>query len=108
MSVALSDQEMEEIRQRTTEDLLAIWQANDRNKWSGSAFDAISDVLFERGIVAPVQEGHFTSASSLTGVRGWLLFFRVLLVVINPIENLVVFAQSKELNADPDLPGLCS
>ena len=98
MSVALTDQEMEGIRQRTTEDLLAIWRANDRTMRSGSEFDAISDVLFERGIVAPAQEGHFTTASSLSGVRGWLLFFCISLVIFRPLVYLFALSSGQDLS----------
>jgi hypothetical protein len=89
MSVAPCDQSIEAMRRRTTDDLLAIWQLNDRNQWSGSEFDAISDVLFERGIVAPAQEG-YVPPPPLKGVRGWLLFFCVKLVFIGPLANFVV------------------
>ena len=97
MSVALSDQEMEGIRQRTSDELLAIWQANDRSQWSGSQINAISYVLFERGIVAPLQDGHVSTASSLEGVHGWLLFFCVILVIISPLANFLEAAKYKNL-----------
>jgi hypothetical protein len=53
MTVTLSDQIAQGIQQKTTEELLAIWVNNDRNQWSGVAFDAISQTLSERGVPVP-------------------------------------------------------
>jgi hypothetical protein len=42
---------------KSTEDLLAIWQANDRSEWSDEAFAAIQKILLERlGSIPPKPE----------------------------------------------------
>jgi hypothetical protein len=39
-----------QMREKSTDDLLAIWRANDRNEWSDEAFEAIEVVLKERQV----------------------------------------------------------
>lgn len=43
------------MKEKSTEDLLAIWTKNDRNEWSEGAFEAIRQVLTEREITIPEQ-----------------------------------------------------
>ena len=45
-----------ELNLRETEDLLEIWQANDRAEWSDEAFEVIQDILRTRGVVIPQQD----------------------------------------------------
>ncbi len=40
---------------RETEDLLEIWQTNDRLEWTPEAFEAIQRILEERNVSLPVQ-----------------------------------------------------
>ena len=40
---------------KSNEELLGIWQENDRREWRPEAFEAISQVLQARGIVLPSQ-----------------------------------------------------
>lgn len=35
----------ERMRQKTTDELLAIWTKSDRNEWSEHAFEAIKPIL---------------------------------------------------------------
>ena len=40
---------------KPTEELIEIWQDNDRGLWSDQAFRAIKEILINRGIELPVQ-----------------------------------------------------
>lgn len=40
----------ENLRVKTTEDLLAIWKKHDENEWSDEAFEAVYNLLKERGV----------------------------------------------------------
>jgi len=40
---------------KETDELLEIWQKNDRAEWSEEAFDVVRDVLKERGVDIPKQ-----------------------------------------------------
>jgi hypothetical protein len=92
MAVTLGEQIAQNMRQKTTEELLAIWESNDRLQWSDVTFEVIQQTLSERGITAPGQ-GDFAAQRTLydpryKGVRGWLLFFCISLTVFNPLTCL--------------------
>jgi len=92
MSVTLGDQIAQNVRQNTTEELLAIWVSNDRGQWSETAFDAISQTLSERGVLIPPQvvlAPPPPPPSRYKGVKGWLLFFCISLTVLNPLVAIV-------------------
>jgi len=40
---------------KETDELLEIWQTNDRTEWSDTAFEVIRDILTERKVEVPVQ-----------------------------------------------------
>lgn len=40
---------------KETDELLEIWQTNDRTEWSDTAFDVIRDILTQRKVEIPVQ-----------------------------------------------------
>lgn len=43
--------------QMTTEELLEIWTANDREEYAGETFEVISEILIERGVpLSPQKE----------------------------------------------------
>lgn len=44
-----------ELNLRETEDLMEIWQNNDRFEWSDEAFSVISEILKHRGVEIPTQ-----------------------------------------------------
>ncbi len=44
-----------ELETRETEDLLKIWQQNDRVEWTPEAFEAIQRILVARNVSLPVQ-----------------------------------------------------
>ena len=45
------------LQEKETEELLEIWQQNNRDEWSDNAFTAIHEILFERmGSDPPQQE----------------------------------------------------
>ena len=57
-------QEMEiaaSMRQKTTEELLAIWTKNDRQQWPDMAFAAISRIFVERGVSVPEHDAEVSS-----------------------------------------------
>lgn len=97
MTVTLSDQITQGIQQKTTEELLAIWVNNDRNQWSGVAFDAISQTLSERGVLVPAQGACVPPPPRYKGVRGWLLFFCISLTLLNPLLAIGTLGSSFEL-----------
>jgi hypothetical protein len=92
MPVTLGDQITQNMRQKTTEDLLAIWVSNDRGQWSDAAFDAVSMILSERGVLVPPQVVLAPPppvASRYKGVKGWLLLFCISLTVLNPLVAII-------------------
>lgn len=46
---------------KTTEELLEIWKTNDREEWSDTAFDIISQIVTSRGEFLPTQERHLAT-----------------------------------------------
>jgi hypothetical protein len=86
MTVAQCDRIEREMQQKTTDELLEIWGVNDREQWSDSAFNAISQALSERGVSIPPQRTFAPSPPRYRGVRGWLLFFCVGLTVLSPLR----------------------
>jgi len=56
MMMEWREQIYNELSLRETEDLLEIWQANDREEWSDTAFEVIQEILSKRlGEVPPQQ-----------------------------------------------------
>jgi hypothetical protein len=51
----MKDQIKSKMKEKDTEELLGIWRANDRSTYSADAFDAVAEVLRERGVDAPLQ-----------------------------------------------------
>jgi len=45
-----------ELNLRETDDLLDIWQENDRVEWSNDAFEVINEILKARGVEIPQQD----------------------------------------------------
>jgi hypothetical protein len=56
MSDNLREQIFESLNLKNTDELLDIWQTNDREEWSDTAFDLIREILSERGVEIPVQD----------------------------------------------------
>ncbi len=55
MSNNLHKQIYHRMNLKETEELLKIWQSNDRFEWSDEAFDVINEILKERGAEIPEQ-----------------------------------------------------
>jgi hypothetical protein len=55
MSDDLRDQIYRSLSQKATDELIEIWQANNRTEWTEMAFDAIRDILQERHVDLPPQ-----------------------------------------------------
>ncbi len=51
----LQNQIFENFRLKETDELLQIWQENNRDEWSDLAFDVIERILQERGVEIPEQ-----------------------------------------------------
>lgn len=56
MNDNLSKQIREHLNLKTTDELLEIWQDNDRVEWSEAAFEVIQEILTERGEEIPEQD----------------------------------------------------
>ncbi len=56
MSIELREQIYNELNLRETNDLLEIWQTNNRTEWSDIAFEIIKQILTERGLKIPEQD----------------------------------------------------
>lgn len=56
MDNELRDQIYNELSLRETEDLLEIWQTNDHEEWSDTAFEVIKEILIKRLGEIPPQE----------------------------------------------------
>ena len=78
---------------RSDEELLKIWEENDREEWRDEVFNTVEIILIERGLTLPpqrkIQEINFQQAtaekSKYYGVKGWLLFFCISLTILRPI-----------------------
>jgi len=46
---------LDRMNEKETEELLIIWEENNRDEWSSEVFKTIGDVLTERGISLPPQ-----------------------------------------------------
>ena len=55
MSTDLHDQIYRNMNLKETEELLAIWQANNRDEWSDEAMEIVRDILTERAVEIPNQ-----------------------------------------------------
>jgi|ERR1017187_6133600 hypothetical protein len=89
MNTTLADQIINNMRQKPTEELLAIWTTNDRGQWSDPAFKAVYQTLEERGVTAPPQVVAVPPLPRYRGVSGWLLLFCISLTVLNPMATIV-------------------
>jgi len=56
MSNELRRQIYSELNLRETEDLLDIWQTNDHEEWSDTAFEVVEEILIKRLGEVPLQE----------------------------------------------------
>jgi len=102
MNVALNDRILDTMQKKTTDELLEIWQSNDRAQWSDSAFSAISQVLFERGVSVPTQGSiKVTHAFPYKGVRGWLLWLCIVLTFLGPASLLNDALTAFRLTSEP-------
>lgn len=56
MNDNLHNQIRDHLKLKTTDELLEIWQTNDRVEWTETAFDEIKGILTERGEKIPEQD----------------------------------------------------
>lgn len=57
MSTELHQQIYQNMNLKETDELLAIWQRNDREAWSDEAMQIVKDILTERNVEIPEQTG---------------------------------------------------
>jgi len=68
---------LSKMREKDTDELLFIWQQNDRQVWTDDAFDAVHKVLHERNIEVPEQASpanlseRVTDVSRLNTIAAW-------------------------------------
>lgn len=55
MSSDLREQIYARMNLKETDELLEIWQNNDRFEWADAAFDIVNEILKERGVEVPEQ-----------------------------------------------------
>ena len=91
MIVAMDGQLVERMRQKSTDELQAIWEDNDRSQWTDAAFDAILQVLSERGVLTTKQREFVPQPSRYKGVSGWLLFFCISLTILIPLKIMAEY-----------------
>jgi len=53
---SLHEQIYETWNLRETEDLLVVWQTNDRVEWSEDVFEVVEEILIKRGVEIPQQD----------------------------------------------------
>lgn len=80
----------ENIKSKTSDELVSIWVKNDREEWSDSAFEAIKQVLTERGVPLPQQ----TSLQIEVNPKAPMLWrlLRVVFTFLFMASSLVVFS----------------
>lgn len=62
---------------KSSEELLKIWEENDRSQWTDEAFEAVKQILLERGRQLPPQSTAreaVVAGKPLVGIGGWLIF----------------------------------
>jgi len=95
---------------KNNEELLQIWQENNRELYSEETFEAVKQLLEEQGAKLPPRGSAIpgTGAVSaerarLTGVKGWLAFFTIVLVVLQPLFlGAITIHNINELEHLPD------
>ncbi|MDH5468215.1 MAG: DUF2569 domain-containing protein [Candidatus Aminicenantes bacterium] len=91
-----------DMNSRSDEELLKIWRENDREEWRDEVFSGIEKILIERGHKLPPQretqeiisQKEIKEESKYYGVKGWLLFFCIILTILSPILTSFVLIAS--------------
>lgn len=108
-SDALSKRLYENMRQKSTDELLQIWKENDRTEWSDEAYVAIRQVLGERNVSLPAQaapavvedDDNDPNADALVRLSTWanlLAWFGLLVTLGISGINIVSMLSSTGLN----------
>lgn len=74
MNTDLRDQIYRNFKSKDTEELLDIWETNDRQEWSDLAFEVLQEVLTERVGSLPEQNSHILEKNeeeSLDDLEEW-------------------------------------
>jgi len=86
-----------DMNSRSDEELLKIWIENDREEWRDEVFSGIEKILIERGQKLPPQretQEVIKEESKYYGVKGWLLFFCLSLIILSPILTSFILITS--------------
>jgi hypothetical protein len=65
MNTSLRSQIYSRMNLKDTDELIQIWQLNDRREWSDEAFEIVKEILVERGAPVPEQNEPIFAASDL-------------------------------------------
>ncbi|MCP5053691.1 MAG: DUF2569 domain-containing protein [bacterium] len=83
------------MKERSSDELAHIWSEHNKSKWSTETFEAVRQILQERGRKLPGTEAPKQTAgavppglSKYEGVKGWLLLFCVSLTILLPLSVL--------------------
>ncbi|HEX2972132.1 MAG TPA: hypothetical protein VHP11_07355 [Tepidisphaeraceae bacterium] len=93
----------QEMRQRNTENLLAIWVENDHDVWSEEALAAAKTILVERGITPPPQNAPIKNVPEAQPVVNdelmrWLKAILVLAMIVGTLSEVKGIATVMEIS----------
>ena len=102
----------QKMREKDTEELLAIWKGNDREEWTEEAFEAVREILVERvgnlpeqdeeadspdGVERDDQADTYYNFDRLTAIAGWarsLSWVFLILAAVAVISGVLIVFQS--------------
>ncbi len=84
-----------DLKTKANDELVKIYADNDRKAWSEEEFEAIRQILQERGyplprrkgVPPPQQQAVSPHLSKYEGIRGWLFFFCISLTILVPLKS---------------------
>jgi hypothetical protein len=114
MGKKLIDEVKTQMEKKNTDELLEIWTKNDREQWSDDAFEAVRQVLVNRGLAVPPQspspvpskDAVMRPTPSLRRKLARLVIGIVAcLLALSISTNVATQVQRKGLNSLSDRPG---
>lgn len=86
-----SDSNKSELNKKETKDLLQIWVKNDRSQWRSDAFDAIKEILIERGVEVPIQSTPFVEVKQPKTTLGTAVsIFGIVAVLVGEVLRKIL------------------
>lgn len=94
MGRAFREQLYSRLNQKSTDQLIEVWQTNNRLEWSNTAFDVIQEILLERLAELPSQNEPITKATGKEKIeeQAEKLRFRWMLPVLGAVGFGIGFA----------------